>query len=255
MATSGNGWPASPDLRTRVIEPVSGVRLAIVDNDNVADLFTYLVQQFHKRVDDVTKPHPKDDWGYEYRPNVNNPSRLSNHSSGTAIDLDATEHPNAVQTAKTYSSQQISTVHKILAEMDGVIRWGGDYSGTPDAMHFEINVQPGDPRLAAAAHKVRKQTGKPSTPTTPNKPTTPSKPSTGSIPAYPGLAKFKDRNEIVRAYQQRLRDRGWTSVQVDGIFGDKTQAAVRAFQKEKGLKVDGIAGPATWAALWSTPVT
>lgn len=35
----------------------------------------------------------------------------------------------------------------------------------------------------------------------------------------------------------------------DGIFGAKTEAAVRAWQKVKGLAVDGAVGRATWAAL------
>jgi peptidoglycan hydrolase-like protein with peptidoglycan-binding domain len=38
-------------------------------------------------------------------------------------------------------------------------------------------------------------------------------------------------------------------VAVDGIFGPETDAAVRAFQQEKGLAVDGIVGPQTWPAL------
>lgn len=36
---------------------------------------------------------------------------------------------------------------------------------------------------------------------------------------------------------------------VDGIFGTKTLTAVRAYQAEKGLTVDGIVGRNTWAAL------
>ena len=36
---------------------------------------------------------------------------------------------------------------------------------------------------------------------------------------------------------------------VDGDFGKCTEAAVRKYQKDQGLTIDGIVGPKTWAAL------
>ena len=40
---------------------------------------------------------------------------------------------------------------------------------------------------------------------------------------------------------------------VDGIFGSKTTAAVRDFQSNNGLSVDGIVGPNTWRTLLTLP--
>ena len=36
---------------------------------------------------------------------------------------------------------------------------------------------------------------------------------------------------------------------IDGIFGSRTETAVKAFQRDKGLQVDGIVGPITWGAI------
>ena len=57
-----------------------------------------------------------------------------------------------------------------------------------------------------------------------------------------------DREHPVLSLQYLLRARNHP-VAVDGIFGAKTGAAVRAFQMDKHLSVDGIVGPKTWSAL------
>ena len=55
----------------------------------------------------------------------------------------------------------------------------------------------------------------------------------------------------VRSLQYLLRARG-RAVAVDGDFGPRTDAAVRAFQRSRRLAVDGVVGPATWRALLVT---
>lgn len=52
----------------------------------------------------------------------------------------------------------------------------------------------------------------------------------------------------VKEAQCRLNLAG-AKLTVDGKFGAKTAQAVRDFQQSKGLQVDGVVGPATWAAL------
>lgn len=54
--------------------------------------------------------------------------------------------------------------------------------------------------------------------------------------------------EEVKWIQQALNNHGYHLV-VDGIWGSKTEEAVRAFQADNGLTVDGIVGPATRAKL------
>jgi len=55
--------------------------------------------------------------------------------------------------------------------------------------------------------------------------------------------------DVVRRLQRALRRTPDPRVAVDGLFGAATEAAVKSFQSGAGLRLDGIVGPATWAAL------
>ena len=59
------------------------------------------------------------------------------------------------------------------------------------------------------------------------------------------LSKLGSRGNEVRRIQQKLKNLGYYKGSVDGIYGTKTQKAVRAFQKNCGITADGIAGPKT----------
>src|SRR6266478_6799340 len=63
-----------------------------------------------------------------------------------------------------------------------------------------------------------------------------------------GLTTLGDKWGI-RQYQYMLQDLGFYSGNVDGDHGPATDAAVRAFQQDKGLTVDGIVADQTWSAL------
>lgn len=61
--------------------------------------------------------------------------------------------------------------------------------------------------------------------------------------------KTGSRGADVTYLQQCLTAKGYNVGNIDGIFGAKTLAAVKAFQKNIGLTIDGIVGSKTWAAL------
>lgn len=61
-----------------------------------------------------------------------------------------------------------------------------------------------------------------------------------------------DTKENIRIVQQRLKELGYYSITVDGIWGPKTLAGVKNFQRARGLVVDGIVGSRTEKALGVT---
>ena len=62
------------------------------------------------------------------------------------------------------------------------------------------------------------------------------------------MVAYGSQGSAVRQLQNELNKRGY-SLDQDGIFGKKTRAAVRDYQKKNGLKLDGIAGKETWGSL------
>ncbi len=64
-------------------------------------------------------------------------------------------------------------------------------------------------------------------------------------PSQEVLSKLGSRGDEVRRVQQKLRDLGFYSGTVDGIYGVNTRSAVRRFQTSVGITADGVAGSKT----------
>ena len=66
------------------------------------------------------------------------------------------------------------------------------------------------------------------------------------------LSKYGSRGDEVTQIQTKLKRWGYYTGNIDGIYGTQTLNAVKYFQRKNGLTVDGIAGPATLAAMGIT---
>ncbi len=77
-------------------------------------------------------------------------------------------------------------------------------------------------------------------------------PFTWSALYYPLLSHHNkvssDRQPIIEKMQERLCKSGFPT-QIDGVFGKKTEAMLKRFQKSYGLYPDGVCGAMTWAVL------
>jgi hypothetical protein len=147
---SQNGYPANdPSLVAK--QPVPGTKVDVtVKRGDAGYLLLHLASWFDLHVEDIDNARGAlDDWGYAERPIRGSATEISNHASGTAIDLNATKHPLGKR--GTFTRAQTKAIRAQLKEYDGCIRWGGDYSGRADEMHFEI-VRP----LAACSTVARK---------------------------------------------------------------------------------------------------
>lgn len=78
-------------------------------------------------------------------------------------------------------------------------------------------------------------------------------PTAPPAPAQPlALQSPRLEGDDVRVAQAALLGLGYAEIEAaDGVFGPKTDAAVRRFQRLNGLDVDGVIGPRTWEGLFS----
>jgi murein L,D-transpeptidase YcbB/YkuD len=61
--------------------------------------------------------------------------------------------------------------------------------------------------------------------------------------------KQGEKGEWVSYLQQMLEGAGYSPGAIDGVFGPRTEDAVRKYQDAYQLTVDGIVGPETWGQL------
>jgi hypothetical protein len=137
MTLSQNGWRANDrSLVSSRLIPGTTTKVTI-RNGPAGDLLLEVASLFDRLVQDIDPP-PLDDWGYAERP-VRGSTAISNHASGTAIDLNATRWPLGSMPSKNLNPDQIATVQRIVKATNGAVRWGGNYTGRKDPMHFEIS--------------------------------------------------------------------------------------------------------------------
>ncbi|ADU31911.1 L,D-transpeptidase family protein [Evansella cellulosilytica] len=69
------------------------------------------------------------------------------------------------------------------------------------------------------------------------------------------VLRLGSRGQAVRDLQEKLTNQGYHLGSIDGIFGPATENAVRKFQRDRGLTIDGIVGQNTLQALEKTTAT
>lgn len=146
---SQNGWKASKIRAEIGIDsfPIPGTQIKLACAKAVAPLLVGFAAEFHKLIEPIDEGG-LDDWGYCFRQVRGSTDNLSNHSSGTAIDLNATKHP--LGKVGTFPNEKVPMI-RALAKKYGLL-WGGDYKNRKDEMHFEIALTPA--KAAALIEKL-----------------------------------------------------------------------------------------------------
>ena len=137
-AISYNGWPASKDVEAIRIKsyPVKGTKIKLRCAYFAAPLLVAFAEDFHEMIEEIDGG-TLDDWGYCYRDVRGVPGKLSNHASGTAIDLNAKIH--ILGKAGTFPAEKVPMIQALTKKYG--LAWGGNWT-RKDEMHWEIALNP-----------------------------------------------------------------------------------------------------------------
>lgn len=120
--------------------------------------------------------------------------------------------------------------------------WAARFGPAPQPLPAPIPEPDPEPEPAPVPEPEPVPTPPPPAPKPPPAPVPPAKDTIGET------LRRGDTGKAVTYMQERLTYHGIPTT-TDGSFGPAAEANVKAFQKARGLLVDGICGPATWAAL------
>lgn len=170
----------------------------------------------------------------EQRANVNkgvSQTMKSYHIVGQALDFVPIDSKGIAQwSAAAYKKEPYKSAIAYAKSIG--FEWGGDWSGFIDAPHLQFNYK------GYGTDKTLQIPTKTEVKSSDNK----------SIVPYPGnpidKTRKNDKVEDVKRVQKAA------NVFADGVFGQKTEDAVKRYQAKKGLKADGIVGPSTWYMMF-----
>jgi len=139
VGTSVNKWPASPNpaeigIREFTVNLTSGPKtLQLADAAGPA--LVAMIEWWDQNIEPVTQLG-----SYNYREirGYEGTGKVSNHASGTAVDINWDKHPLGAR--GTIPAEKLDGLRARARELQ--LRWGGDYSGRADEHHIEVNVPP-----------------------------------------------------------------------------------------------------------------
>lgn len=133
MPSTPLGWPVGSRVVTSW-HRIPGTNVSLRFKQGPAgDLLATFALAFHKLVEPI---HDPGCWSYAHRKVTGSSTKWSEHAGGTAVDLNAPQHP--LGRRGTFSAAEVAAIRRLLAACEGTVRWGGDYKGRADEMHFEL---------------------------------------------------------------------------------------------------------------------
>lgn len=140
--SSQNGWPASANRADIHVANylIDGANQHFAMSAAAAPVLAAFLAEFNKSIQPINATGTVfDDWGYNFAM-IPNTQDLSNHCSGTAVDVNATKHVWKAATSG-YTPAQEKAIDALCTKYG--IRWGWRYiRGWKDPMHFEIIETP-----------------------------------------------------------------------------------------------------------------
>jgi len=240
---SENGWRMCDAAECDTMEiPDTALRLPFRKGE-ANDIMRGWLSWFNRNVESLNNPGRgfTDEGSFTWTNSVG----TSNHLSGTAADLNWSEHAFQVSYSG-FTNTEIAKCREGLRLFEGTIWWGQDWNSPKDAMHFQLNLAEGNPKNRQFADRLLAGhlgifSGTPPPPIV-------------VVPADQGdgsLLQIGSTGPAVAVLQRGLnavfpRYRAMP-LAVDGDFGPMTRAAVIEFQTRDGQcgDVDGIVGPRT----------
>lgn len=248
---SENGWRMC-DINECDRMPIPGTALELPFRKGAAnDIMRAWLSWFNRNVESLNNPRGFTDEGsFTYSNDVGN----SNHNSGTASDLNWSEHTFRVSYSG-FSQTEIAKCRQGLSlftyKGQQTIWWGQDWSSPKDPMHFQLNLAESNPLNREFADKLLGGylgifSGVAQDPPIV---VVPSQPNSDDVLSYGshGIAVSMLQDKMNKVFPRY----GAMPLAVDSDFGPKTESAVKEFQTRDGKcgGVDGEVGPTTKARL------